>query len=193
MDSPWPPDAVADSVDPEVGIVKGLPTWIGMDVSIDRRHAAAVAVQLKDENLLTATLLKTWYADGAIDELLIAQEIAPVARDLQARAVTFDRYTAAGIASRLASAGIPVGDCSGAEFAQASDELLSSMVHGRLKLAEQDILIDHLLACARKPYSDGGWRIVRRNSAGPIAGAVALAMAVHFALRPLPRAEVIFG
>ena len=193
MDSPWPPDAVADSVDAEVGIVKGLPTWIGMDVSIDRRHAAAVAVQMVDENLLTATLLKTWYADGAIDELLIAQEIAPVARDLQARAVTFDRYTAAGIASRLASAGIPVGDCSGAEFAQASDELLSSMVHGRLKLAEQDILIDHLLACARKPYSDGGWRIVRRNSAGPIAGAVALAMAVHFALRPMPRAEVIFG
>ena len=193
MDSPWPPDAVAEAVDAEATLVKGLPTWLGLDVSIDRRHAALVAVQLVAEDKLVGHLLKTWYADGAIDELLVAQEVAPIARDLQARAVTFDRYTASAIASRLASAGIPVGDCSGAEFAQASDELLSAMVHGRLKLADQDTLIEHLLNCARKPYSDGGWRIVRRSSAGPIAGAVAIAMAVHFALRPLPRAEIIFA
>ena len=192
MDSPWPPDAVADSV-ADVKLVKGLPTWLGLDVSIDRRHAAVVAVQLESEDRLTGHLIKTWYAEGAIDDLLVASEVAPIARDFNARAVTFDRYTAAGIASRLAQAGIPVGDCSGAEFAQASDELLSSMVHGRLKLAQQDTLIEHLLSCARKPYSDGGWRIVRRSSAGPIAGAVALAMAVHFALRPLPRAEIIFA
>jgi phage terminase large subunit-like protein len=124
---------------------------------------------------------------------MVASEVAPVARDYAARSVSFDRYTAAGVASRLASVGIPVGDCSGGEFAQASDELLSAMVHGRLKLQDQPVMVEHLLACAKKPYADGGWRIVRRSSSGPIAGAVSLAMALHFALRPLPRAEVIFA
>jgi phage terminase large subunit-like protein len=191
--SPWPPNAVVDAIDPELDLVKGLPTWLAIDVSIDRRHAALVAVQLRDGDILTGHLLRTWFADGTIDDLLIATEVAPLARDFAARSVSFDRYTAAGIASRLASAGIPVGDCSGGEFAQASDELLSAMVHGRLRLQDQETMVEHLLACAKKPYSDGGWRIVRRSSAGPIAGAIALAMGVHFALRPIPRAEVIFG
>jgi phage terminase large subunit-like protein len=190
--SPWPPNAVVDAVDTDLQLEKGHTTWFAVDVSIDRRHAALVAVQLRGD-ILTGHLIRTWFADGAIDDLLIASEVAPFAREYQARSVSFDRYTAAGIASRLASVGIPVGDCSGGEFAQASDELLSAMVHGRLKLQDQETMVEHLLACAKKPYSDGGWRIVRRSSAGPIAGAVALAMAVHFALRPIPRAEIIFA
>ena len=193
IQSPWPPNAVVDSVLPDLEFVKGYPTWLAVDVSIDRRHAALIAVQLREDDILTGHLLRTWFADGAIDDMLIASEVAPVARDYAARSVSFDRYTAAGIASRLASVGIPVGDCSGGEFAQASDELLSAMVHGRLRLQDQETLVEHLLACAKKPYSDGGWRIVRRSSAGPIAGAVALAMAVHFALRPVPRPEVMFA
>jgi phage terminase large subunit-like protein len=123
----------------------------------------------------------------------IASAIAPIARSLNARSVAFDRYTAAGIASRLASVGIPVGDCSGAMFVQACDELLSSMVHQRLVHGAQEALTDHVLACVKKPYSDGGWRIVRRQSAGPIAGAVALVMATHYALRPMARPAVMFA
>jgi phage terminase large subunit-like protein len=193
LDTPWPPNAWADCGDADLAMVKGVPTFLAFDVSIDRRHAALVAVQQLDDDRLGAHLMKTWSADGAIDELAIAGEIAPIARDLQARAVAFDRYTGAGIASRLASVGLPVGDCSGAQFVQACDELLSSMVHRRIVHGQQDDLTDHVLACVKKPYSDGGWRIVRRQSAGPIAGAVALVMATHYALRPIPRAEVIFA
>jgi len=193
LDSPWPPDAWADCADLELELVKDAPTFLAVDVSIDRRHAALVAVQVLDDDRLGAHLLDTWTADGAIDEMAIAGVIAPIARDLRARSVAFDRYTAAGIASRLASVGIPVGDCSGAQFAQACDELLSSMVHGRLVHGAQDALTDHVLACVKKPVGDGGWRIVRRQSAGPIAGAVALVMATHYALQPLPRASVMFA
>ena len=193
LDSPWPPNAWADCADPDLELTKGAPTFLAVDVSIDRRHAALVAVQVLDDDKVAAHLLDTWTADGAIDELSIAGAIAPIARSLNVRSVAFDRYTAAGIASRLASAGIPVGDCSGAMFAQACDELLSSMVHGRLVHGAQDALTEHVLACVKKPVADGGWRIVRRQSAGPIAGAVALVMATHFALRPVPRAEVMFA
>jgi phage terminase large subunit-like protein len=193
LDSPWPPSAWADCADPDLELVQGAPTFLAVDVSIDRRHAALVAVQVLDDDRLGAHLLETWTADGAIDEMGIAGKIAPIARSLNARSVAFDRYTAAGIASRLASVGIPVGDCSGAMFVQACDELLSSMVHQRLVHGAQEALTDHVLACVKKPYSDGGWRIVRRQSAGPIAGAVALVMATHYALRPLPRADIMFA
>ena len=193
LDSPWPPSAWADCADPALELSPDAPTFLAVDVSIDRRHAALVAVQVLEDDRLGAHLLKTWTADGAIDEMGIAGEIAPLARSLNARSVAFDRYTAAGIASRLASVGIPVGDCSGTMFVQACDELLSSMVHGRLVHGAQDALTDHVLACVKKPYADGGWRIVRRQSAGPIAGAVALVMATHYALRPLPRASVMFA
>jgi phage terminase large subunit-like protein len=193
LDSPWPPNAWADCGDLEHDLVEGAPTFLAVDVSIDRRHAALVAVQQLPDDRLGAVLLETWVADGAIDELEVASVIAPIARKLAARSIAFDRYTAAGIASRLASAGIPVGDCSGAQFAQACDELLSSMVHGRLVHNGDETLTEHVLACVKKPVADGGWRIVRRQSAGPIAGAVALAMATHYALRPLPRAEVLFA
>jgi phage terminase large subunit-like protein len=193
LDSPWPPSAWADCADETLELVKDAQTFLAVDVSIDRRHAALVAVQVLEDDRLGVHLLKTWTADGAIDEMGIAGEIAPLARSLRARSVAFDRYTAAGIASRLASVGIPVGDCSGAMFAQACDELLSSMVHGRLVHGAQDALTDHVLACVKKPYADGGWRVVRRQSAGPIAGAVALVMATHYALRPQPRAAVMFA
>jgi len=193
IQSPWPPNAVVDAVEADLEFIKGLPTWLAVDVSIDRRHAALVAVQMREDETLAGHLLRTWFADGAIDDMLIASEVAPVAREYSARSVSFDRYTAAGIASRLASVGIPVGDCSGGEFAQASDELLSAMVHGRLVHGAQDALTDHVLACVKKPYADGGWRVVRRQSAGPIAGAVALVMATHYALRPQPRAAVMFA
>jgi len=193
LDSPWPPNAWADCADLDLDLVEGAPTFLAVDVSIDRRHAALVAVQQLPDDRLGVHLLDTWQADGAIDELQIAGAIAPLARKLQARSIAFDRYTAAGIASRLASVGLPVGDCSGAQFAQACDELLSSMVHGRLVHAGQDTLTEHVLACVKKPVSDGGWRIVRRQSAGPIAAAVALAMATHYALQPLPRADIMFA
>jgi len=193
LDSPWPHNAWADCADLDLELVAGAPTFLAVDVSIDRRHAALVAVQKLDDDRLAAHLLETWTADGAIDELAIAGAIAPIYRRLAARSIAFDRYTAAGIASRLASVGIPVGDCSGAQFAQACDELLSAMVHGRLVHGAQDGLTAHVLACVKKPVSDGGWRIVRRQSAGPIAGAVALAMATHYATQPLPSATVMFA
>jgi len=193
LDSPWPANAWADCADADLELDPDAPTFLAVDVSIDRRHAALVAVQKLDDDRLAAHLLQTWEADGAIDELGIAGAIAPFARDLRARSIAFDRYTAAGIASRLASVGLPVGDCSGSLFAQACDELLSSMVHGRLVHGAQETLTSHVLACVKKPVADGGWRIVRRQSAGPIAGAVALVMATHYATQPLPRADIMFA
>lgn len=194
LDSPWPPEAWANCTNEHLRFDKTLPTMLAIDVTPDRRHAALVAVQQIDENEnLGAYLLDTWEADGAIDDLAIAGAIAKHARDTNARVVGFDRYTASGIAARIAQVGIPVADCSGQAFSTACDELLGAMVSGRLQHAGQETLSDHVLSSARKWTSDGGWRIIRRQSAGPIAAAVALVIATHYAIQPLPKAELYIG
>ena len=194
LDSPWPPEAWANCMNQDLYFDADLPTILAIDVTPDRRHAALVAVQQLDEKEnISAYVLETWEADGAIDDLAISGAIAKHARALKARVVGFDRYTAAGIAARLASVGIPVADCSGIAFATACDELLGAMVSGRLQHSGQETLTEHVLSSARKATSDGGWRIIRRQSAGPIAAAVALVIATHYAIQPLPRAQLYIG
>ena len=194
LDSPFPAGAWADCLDLDSTIVAGRPTWLGIDVTPDRRNAALVAVQLlEDDETMAVGVLDTWHAEQTIDDLRIAGVVADRARALEARVVAFDRWTAAGIAQRVAPSGIPVGDVSGARFAQACDELLSAMVSKRLRHDGNELLTEHVSSSARKGTGDGGWRIVRRQSAGPVCAAVALAMAVHHAVQPLPRAEIIVG
>ena len=55
----------------------------------------------------------------------------------------------------------------------------------------QDILKEHLVATARKPASDGGWRIARRASTNPISAAVALVMAVGHATQPQVESAIV--
>jgi phage terminase large subunit-like protein len=194
LDAPWTAEAWQACMNTDLTFDPSLTTMLAIDVTPDRRHAALVAVQLLEgEEHIGAHLLDTWDADDTIDDLAIAGQVAKAARTTSARIVAFDRYTAAGIASRLVSAGIPVGDCSGINFATACDELLGSINSKRIQHAGQEVLTKHVLSSARKWVSDGGWRIVRRQSAGPVAAAVALAMATHYAIQPLPKAELYIG
>jgi phage terminase large subunit-like protein len=193
LDSPWPPDAWQSCHDPKLTPEPAAPSFLGVDVTPDRRTAALTLVQVRADGRLGVHLLKTWEADGAVDDVAIASAIAPIARKVQARAVAFDRYTAISIAQRLSSAGIPIGDCSGSAFYQACDETLSAMVSKRLAHEGQEALTEHVLACAKRSGQDGGWRIVRKSSTGTIAGAVAMVMAVHYASKPIPKAEVYFA
>lgn len=206
LESPWPADAWTDAHQAGLELVPGRPTWLALDIAPNRRTGALVAVQkLTDADgdmlLLPGTapdryaafLVDTWSADGALDELAMAGDVAEVARQLEACVIAYDRYTAAAVAARLASAGFATEDTSGARFAQACDELLSAMVTRRVVHGGQAALTDHVLACAKKPASDGGWRIIRRKSAGPVAGAIALAMALHHALRPQSEASIMVG
>lgn len=203
LESPWPADSWTDAREDGLQLEPGRPTWLGLDIAPNRRTGALVAVQQLPEpddalpgttpDRFGAFLVDTWTADGALDELAVAGDVAEVARQLEARVVAYDRYTAAAVAARLASAGIATDDTSGGRFAQACDELLSAMVTRRVVHAGQAVLTDHVLACAKKPANDGGWRIIRRKSAGPVAGAVALAMALHHALQPQAEAQIIVG
>ena len=193
LQSPWPPNAWADCHDPDLALPPGRPTWLALDVTPERRRADLVgAVQLDDETIGLG-LIQTWTSDTSVDERKIAGDVADWARQYQAQTVAFDKWTGAGVASMLARVGIPVADVSGQLFAQACDTTLSSMTAGRLRHSGQQQLTDAVLACARKPMADGGWRIVRRGSAVPISAAVAMIAAVHFASEPPASTEILFA
>jgi len=195
LDSPFPAGTWADCYQAGIELEIDRPTFLAIDVTPDRRDAALVAVQQLDEEAssLAAFVLDSWHADETIDDMKVASQVANRAREYYARVVAFDRWTAAGIASRLASAGIPVGDVSGAAFTQACDELLGAIVSKRLQHAGQELLTEQIAASARKQTGDGGWRIIRRQSAGPVCAAVALAMATHHAVRPVSQASIVVG
>ena len=195
LDSPFPAGTWADCYHEGLELQPDIPTFLAIDVTPDRRDAALVAVQQLDEEAssLAAFVLDSWHADETIDDMKVASQVGKRARELYARVVAFDRWTAAGIASRLASAGIPVGDVSGASFTQACDELLGAIVSKRLQHSGQELLTEQIAASARKQTGDGGWRIIRRQSAGPVCASVALAMATHHAVRPVSQASIVVG
>jgi len=58
------------------------------------------------------------------------------------------------------------------------------MNQGDLIHPNQEIMHQHLIACARRPSSDGGWRIARQAAVQDIGAAIALVMAVGNAATP---------
>lgn len=190
FESPWPLNRWQEIGDAELRVKPGKPTWLAIDVTPDRRRADLVAAQA-DGEIISVGLVASWKSEHAINDLQVAGDVAEWARKYQARAVAFDKWTGANIASRLASVGIPVGDVSGAQFAQACDETLSAMNAYRLKHGNQDELTQAMDACAKKPMADGGWRIVRRGSSAPISAACALVMCVHHAVQPQAKVDFV--
>lgn len=157
------------------------PTYFGLDVSIDRRRADLVAAQ-KDGDKIKFGLVQSWISEeGVIDEVKIASDVAEWARKYGTVIIGFDRWTAGAVASRLASARFNVVDTSGANFAQACDEVLTGLNSRRLMHTGNDILTAHFMACVKKPAADGGWRVVRKDSHTNISAAVASIIAIHHA------------
>jgi phage terminase large subunit-like protein len=184
LKNPFPEGAWPDSLVEGLELPVGKPTWLAVDVSPDRRHCSLMGAQQMDNDRIGVGLIQTWESTTSVDDFRIAADVSTWARKYSAQVVGFDRYTASGIAARLASAGIPVQDMSGSIFYQACDELLSAMSSGRLAHSGQEELTKHIYSCARKEGADGGWRIIRKDSSGYVSAAVALAMVIHFASKP---------
>lgn len=192
MDSPWAHGSWDAAQQTDLLLDVGLPTWLAVDVSPDRRRADLVAGQSLPDGKTAVGLIQSWESNYAVDNTLIAGEVAKWARHYSVQQVAFDKWTGAEIAQRLQQVGIPTVDVSGAAFAQACDETLSALTAGRIVHAGQPDLDAHMNAAVRKPAADGGWRIVRKASAGYISAAVALVMVVHFSAKPEQKSDLIF-
>jgi hypothetical protein len=166
-------------------------TWLAVDLSPDRRHAALVASQRVDKDRFQVQLLQTWTNPGYLSDKLIANDIADWYRKFPVIKIAYSARTASAVAARLVPAGLPCEPIDGAPYAQSCDEFLSAISSGRLAHSNQDELTNHCLSAVRLNFGDGGWVFGRKVSAAVITGCVAAALASHYATQPNDGIDII--
>lgn len=168
-------------------------TWLGLDLSPDRKFAALVGAQkIGNEEEFGVKLLHTWSNDVQLDDKAIANDLAPYARKYPLEYLLYSRRTSGAVAARLVPAGIPIFDMDGA-YPQACDEMLGAINSGRLHHRPNKELTAQMLSAVQLRRGDGGWVIGRRASQSAVCASVATALVTHFATRPESDLDIMVG
>ena len=168
-------------------------TWLGLDLSPDRRSASLVAGQKLDNEKFIIKLLHTWHNPVSLDDLSVANEVAHYARKYNTECVAYSKRTASAVASRLQPAGIAISDIDGSRYTMACDQLLGAVTSNRLVHANQAELTKQILSAVRLPFGDGAWVIGRKASAADVSACVASALVSSYATRPEVEMDILVG
>jgi phage terminase large subunit-like protein len=168
-------------------------TWFGLDLSPDRKFGALVATQKLPGEKFNLVLLHTWSNDYSINDLAVANDIAPYVRKYNVQTVAYSKRTAQAVASRLLPAGIPITDMDGAIYAESCDRWLGAINSHRLQHGGQEELTQQTLSAAKLPYGDGSWIIGRRASRVAVCASVASALASYFATQVETEIDIQVG
>jgi phage terminase large subunit-like protein len=168
-------------------------TWFGLDLSPDRKFGALTATQKLLGERFNLVLLHTWSNDYSINDLAVANDIAPYVRKYNVQTVAYSKRTAQAVASRLVPAGIPITDMDGAIYAESCDRWLGAINSHRLQHGGQEELTQQTLSAAKLPYGDGSWIIGRRASRVAICAAVASSLATYFATQQETEIDIQVG
>jgi phage terminase large subunit-like protein len=190
LQSPWSPNAWNQCADADLVVEPGQQTYLAFDVTPRRNQASLVASQIIDGKIALG-LVQTFDSDTALDDLTIANAVADWAKAYDVTEIAYSKNTGQAVAARLASAGIMTTAIDGRAFAMACDQMLSAMEHHRLIHKDEVTFNKHVSACARIPFAEGGWLIGRRASNANVTGAVAAAMAISLASKPISEFDVI--
>jgi hypothetical protein len=167
-------------------------TWMAIDISPDRKHAALVAAQKLGSESFVVKLLHTWENTIQLDDRAIANDAASYCRRYPIEYLLFSRRTSGAVAARMQPAGIPIHDMD-SDYAQSCDELLGAINSQRLKHRNQASLTEQILSAVQLRRGDGGWVIGRRASGTAVCAAVASALVTHFATRPETEIDILVG
>ena len=169
------------------------PTWLGLDLSPDRKFGALVAAQRLSGERFYIQLLHTWSNDYSLNDLAVANDIAPYVRKYNTQTVAFSKRTSMAVASRLNSAGIQITDMDGAIYAESCDRWLGAINSHRLQHSGQEELTQQTLSAAKLPFGDGSWIIGRRASRVAVCASVASALVTYFATQPETEIDIQVG
>jgi len=169
------------------------PTWLGLDLSPDRKFGALVAAQKLSGERFYVQLLHTWSNDYSLNDLAVANDIAPYVRKYNTQTVAYSKRTSQAVASRLVPAGIQVTDMDGAIYAESCDRWLGAINSHRLQHSGQEELTQQTLSAAKLPYGDGSWIIGRRASRVAVCASVATALVTYFATQPETEIDIQIG
>ena len=167
-------------------------TWMAIDISPDRKHAALVAAQKLGSESFIVKLLHTWENSIQLDDRAIANDAAAYCRKYPIEYLLYSRRTSGAVAARMQPAGIPIHDMD-SDYPQSCDELLGAINSQRLKHRNQASLTEQMLSAVQLRRGDGGWVIGRRASQSAVCAAVASALVTHFATRPETEIDILVG
>jgi phage terminase large subunit-like protein len=165
-------------------------TWLGLDLSPDRKFGALVAAQRLSGERFYIQLLHTWSNDYSLNDLAVANDIAPYVRKYNTQTVAYSKRTSQAVASRLSSAGIQVTDMDGGIYAESCDRWLGAINSHRLQHSGQEELTQQTLSAAKLPFGDGSWIIGRRASRVAVCASVASALVTYFATQPETETDI---
>jgi len=168
-------------------------TWFGLDLSPDRKFAALTATQKLPGEKFNLVLLHTWSNDFSINDLAVANDIAPYVRKYNVQTIAYSARTAQAVASRLIPAGFSCTNMDGAIYAESCDRWLGAINSHRLQHGGQEELTQQTLSAAKLPYGDGSWIIGRRASRVAVCAAVASALATYFATQQETEVDIQVG
>ena len=188
--SPWALGSIEATTDPDLELPVGLPTVFAFDISPSKRDGALVAGVLLENGKIGVGIMQLWTSDVGIDEVKMADGIMAWCKQYHPKKVLYDKYATATIAQRLQASGIMTEDCSGQHFYQACADLAEALVNNRIVHSGQPEFLAHMNNCAMKT-NDAGWRIVRRKSAGSVAGAISAAMVTYELTKPQSTPSII--
>jgi phage terminase large subunit-like protein len=166
------------------------PTWLGLDLSPDRKFGALVCAQRLSGERFYIQLLHTWSNDYSLNDLAVANDIAPYVRKYNTQTVAYSKRTSQAVASRLSSAGIQVTDMDGGIYAESCDRWLGAINSHRLQHSGQEELTQQTLSAAKLPFGDGSWIIGRRASRVAVCASVASALVTYFATQPETETDI---
>jgi hypothetical protein len=82
-------------------------TWMAIDISPDRKHAALMAAQKLGSESFVVKLLHTWENSIQLDDRAIANDAAAYCRKYPIEYLLYSRRTSGAVAARMQPAGIP--------------------------------------------------------------------------------------
>jgi hypothetical protein len=167
-------------------------TWLGLDLSPDRRHGALVGAQKLGDERFVVKLLHRWENPVQLDDKAIANDAAVYCRKYPIEFLLYSRRTSGAAAARLQPAGIPIFDMD-SNYPQSCDELLGAINSGRLRHKPDNELTKQMLSAVQLRRGDSSWVIGRRASQAAVCAAVATALVTHFATRPETEIDILVG
>jgi hypothetical protein len=167
---------------------------LDLDLSPDRKFGALTATQKLSGERFNLVLLHTWSNDYSINDLAVANDIAPYVRKYNVQTVAYSKRTAQAVASRLVPAGIPITDMDGAIYAESCDRWLGAINSHRLQHGGQEELTQQTLSAAKLPFGDGSHGLLEGVQAEWQFVQLSLRhLATYFATQPETEIDIQIG
>ena len=169
--------------------VAGAPTWLAVDIGIQRDSSAVAIVQKRPDNRLHAWA-RVWTptTDQPVDVTNVMAYIRQLARFARVEGVAFDPRFFDVPAKLLADERIPMvrTDQSVERMTPMDGQLLAIVKSGGLAHGGDPTLRAHVLNAVARD-NERGFMLSKGKSNGPIDAARALSMAVDLAVHAKPR------